>query len=119
VKKGKKLHVTKELPIYRIGITYTNSLDEYNRLVKLRGGQQVMNAGSTYQEVTETGQILILIGVFDKSVNTFAHECFHATMFVAYHLGLDVNLETHNEHLAYINGHLFEMFFDEFRSSQG
>ncbi len=118
MKKNKVAHYTKQVQVYKFPISYTNSREEYNRITSSQGERPVNCSGATFLDYLEDGTPLFLFGVFDGQLTTYVHECFHMTMFVARHLGLDVDEMTCSEHLAYLNEHIFELFYSEFRSSQ-
>lgn len=40
------------------------------------------------------GSIIYLVGVFDKDPITLVHECAHVAIFIAEHIGWDINVDT-------------------------
>lgn len=55
---------------------------------------------------TGTGKRIYLIGVFDRSVGTLAHELAHALFFLCGHVGVDIAAGDTNETYCYLLGHL-------------
>lgn len=56
-------------------------------------------------ELKQTGEQIILVGIFDKSYETLAHEILHATYAIAKRVGLDLEDE---EALCYLHGFMFD-----------
>lgn len=69
--------------------------------------------GGTYWN--EQGQVVIYVP--NKDVETLAHECFHAVMFIAEYTGIEP-FASYSEPLAYLFGHMFNHFYKEFYVSK-
>jgi hypothetical protein len=58
----------------------------------------------------KTGEDLYLIGVFDNSIITLAHECAHATFYCGSEVGVTVKTDGANETYCYLLDRMFSYF---------
>lgn len=59
-------------------------------------------------ENVETGELLILIGVFTGELHVLAHECAHAAFRICETSGVEISREGNNETYCYLLDKLFK-----------
>lgn len=90
-------------------LVFTVEREEWNRLYVKRDGANVeryqTSAGLTWDD-----EGYHLVGVFDGTIKTLAHEMGHATMDILNHARTGNYTEGHNqEQFCYLLGHLVEL----------
>jgi len=109
-----------KLPIYNIPVIFFTDKKEFINAEKFMGAHD----GNTFHgtggyvgryEDLETGEVTIMIGVFEHEYNFLVHELLHATVFICDTCGIKMDTQNH-EAWCYIIGDLmdaFKVYFDE------
>lgn len=100
-----KTHIFIEL--FGISVYFTKDKQEFIQLCEWINVEPVTNVdGRTVLCEHEDGTFMIYVGLFDDNLGTLAHECVHASNYIAKAIGHD--LEYHDEIIPYLTGFIFK-----------
>jgi hypothetical protein len=98
------------VPIYGGTIVLCKSKSEYEQAesyLKVHDeSRELPNGGVCQTLINERGNRMYLVGVFDKSSATLAHELAHACFFICRDVGIPTPAGDANEAFCYLLGYL-------------
>ena len=96
------------VPLYGGSVWLAKSIEDIQACVALLGGDPPPDkaAGLAYPCAYHKRSKVYLVGVYDGSISTLAHELAHTTFFILSDCGVPVEPGAHNEAFCYLLGHL-------------
>ena len=97
-----------QVPIYNVEFTYTNSIKEFNKVLRGSYKKRGQNGLCGFKE----GRVIIWVPTKGAGLNipTLTHECFHAADAIMNMKGMEY-FGT-NEHVAYLLGYLVNVVLE-------
>ncbi|ECU9162065.1 TPA: hypothetical protein G5T75_003397 [Salmonella enterica] len=100
------------VPLFECARVYlSTSRDEWYRIYAALGlePENISDLGGCVRliENTESGDVIILLGVFTGDLHVLAHECAHVAFRICSLCGVEINPDGSNETYCYLLGNIF------------